>query len=135
MNTQEWDDFEQWFEMQPTTVNYTECRAFLSSYLGVTNGKAEVAMADMSAEDKIHVIQTYKAAGSPRRVFLKPLDPITESDVKAVFDGEFTDKDIGAVAKAVHDRTGHDTEQIVEFIKSLENTTISGSTFKWDHAE
>lgn len=131
MNDDEIEDFKKWFDMQPSQVTYTECRAFLSSYLGVTNGEAEVEMADLSEQGEIKVIQTYKASGTPRRVFMRPLDQLSESHIKEVFSGEIIEKDIEDVAKAVHDRTAHDVPDIVEFIGSLDGTITSGSAFSW----
>lgn len=135
MNDDEWEDFKSWFEMQPSTVKYTECRSFISSYLNVNKGKAEVEMANLDEDGKIKVIRTYKASGTPRRVFLKPLDPLTEADIRSVFDGQWTEVNLEDVAKSVHDQTGHDVQDIADFIVSLSSAEVTGSTFRWANEE
>jgi hypothetical protein len=117
-------------EAQPDHCSYTRVRNFLADYLDTSKAAAEVEMAEM-ADSQIKIIQK-KSGNSGRRVFLLPLDPLSESDIRAVWNGSASvGKDANRIATNVHDNTGHDIGDIINFMADLEIATLENGTFKW----
>lgn len=130
MNGSQKEDFRTWFEAQPDYCSYTRVRKFLGGLLDCNNSKAEVEMARLQKDDEIKIIAK-KSGSSGRRVFLKPLDPVTEADIRSVWSSEMANKKINKIAVTVHDRTGHDVTDIKQFMRNLDNATVTGDQFKW----
>lgn len=136
MNDEVKDDFQIWMEGQPDNyVTYSEARSFLSSLLGSNKAKAEVEMMKLQKEGLLKVIKTYKTSTKGKRVFRCPLPNLSESHFRAVFDGSSRmDFSIDDMAKNVHDRTGHDTEDIIDYLYTMEDegkVEVFHETFNW----
>lgn len=134
MKESEKEDFKTWFRAQPDYCSYTRVRKFLSGLLDCNNSEAEVEMARLQKEEEIRIIAK-KAGSSGRRVFLEPLPPLTEADIRSVWSSEMANKKINKIAVTVHDRTGHDVTRIKKFMRNLDNATVTGDKFKWHESD
>ena len=135
MNDEEIDDFKLWLDAQPGHTSYTQCRTFISNLLGINKAKAEIQMAQLQKDDVIKIIKTHKTSSRGRRVFLLPLESLDEEALRQVWDGSSrVNFNIDNLAKSVHDRTGHDIEDIHEFIEELADdgkAEVFGDNFSW----
>lgn len=124
-------DFRMWMDAQPDYCSYTRVRSFLSNLLGVNKAKSEVGMAKLQQDDEIKIIEK-KSGNSGRRVFLKPLEPLTENNIRSVWNGSrHVSKDVTKIALVVHDKTGHDVSDVKEFMRDLDSAEVEGDSFRW----
>lgn len=131
MNDDELSDFRTWMDAQPDYCSYSRVRNFLSGLLEVNNSQAEVVMAKLSGEE-IKIISK-KAGGSGRRVFLLPLEELTENHIRAVWNGSASvTQDVNMIATSVHDKTGHDVSDIKQFMRSSDECQVNNGTFRWN---
>lgn len=132
MNDEELEEFRMWADAQPGFLNYERCRDFLANYYDINTSKAEIKLAQLSKNGHIKLIQTKKTRNPEVRVFMKPLNPLREEDIKSAWDGSSdVSIPIDSIVKGVHDRTGHSLEDIIQFIKDLDSAKISGDSFWW----
>lgn len=135
MDANQRQDFRDWAEAQPDHLSYTRVRSFLADYLDVKKSKAELCMAQMQNDDEIKIIALKGKSNSGRRIFLKPLPPLTEENIRSVWDGSTQSyADPSRVARVVHDRTGHSVDDIKGFMEQLSSegaAEINRSGFRW----
>lgn len=125
------EDFRTWMNAQPDYCSYSRVRSFLKTLLGVNKAKAEIAMAKLQEEDEIKIIEK-KSGSSGRRVFLEPLEDLTESNIRAVWNGSrHVSKDVNKIALAVHDKTGWDVSDVKDFMQRLDTAELEGDSFRW----
>lgn len=135
MNDEQLEDFRLWFETQPDYISYSQCRSFLSTYLGLNSSETEIEMAKLASKGEISIIKTYKTRNKGKRVFLQPLVSLSEEHIRQVWDASpHVGQNVNDLIKAVHDRTGHELNFIETFVRSLHDegkAQIEGDQFRW----
>ncbi|MFB6237002.1 MAG: hypothetical protein ABEH81_01390 [Halopenitus sp.] len=132
MDEEEREDFELWVEAQPGPTQYNEARSFLSEYLGVNRSKAEVQIAKLQKDSFLTIENTYKTKSNSKRVFLKPLNSLSEEDIEDAWSGSGSvEVELDDLARTVHDRTGHNVEDIKEYIRELDSAVVTAGRFRW----
>lgn len=130
------EDFRLWASQNPGHTDYDKAKNFLSDLLKISHAKAEVQLAKWKRDEEIEIIKTYKTSRRQRRVFLKPLDDLSESDIREAWGGSSSvEVKLDDLCRNVHDRTGYTTEEVREFIKELDSGVITGEHFRWSQNE
>lgn len=127
------DRLRTWLGIQPGFTTYDEVVEFLKDLYGTTRAEAELKLAEYVNSDEVKLIQTKRTKRPQKRVFLRPLETLTEEHIRAIWDGSpHSEMELEAIVKGVHDRTGHDVERVKQFISDLDSAKIvGGDTFQW----
>lgn len=126
------EDFYTWFNAQPDYCSYTRVRNFLSGHLDCSKSQAEVEMAKLAERDRIKIIAK-KTGNGGRRVFKAPLPPLSEADIRSVWNGSsHVSKDLNKIAANVHDRTGHSMSDIRDYCRNLHSANVTDDSFRWE---
>jgi len=131
MNESQIQDFKMWLDGQPDYSSYTRVRTFLAELLDCSNADAEIEMMKLQEKHELKIISK-KTGKSGRRVFKRPLEDLTESHIRAVWDGSASvTKDANQIATAVHDMTGHPVPEIKSYMNTLDNAKLIDGSFQW----
>lgn len=122
--------YREWHTAQPQKVSYTQAVNFISSLTGRTKGEAELELAQLHHSNEIKIIS--RKNGNGRRIFLKPLTPLSEEVVRESWNAKIlSSTSLNKIVSNIHDNTGHEPSEIMSFLKQLDSCEIQGERFKW----